>query len=64
MKTNFPVKLFDLVSSQKYSDMIYWSDGGTTFTILDAADFEKICLPKVSKKSSYKTFVRQLNLYG
>jgi hypothetical protein len=64
MRENFPVKLFDILSHPKNADMVSWTDGGMTFTIRDPIEYEKHCLPQLSDTTTYKTFVRQLNLYG
>ena len=65
---HFPFKMYDLleeVTRQGLESIIAWSTGGTTFTIHNQAAFEQWIMPLYfSGMSSYKSFRRQLNLYG
>ena len=65
---HFPFKMYDLleeVTRQGLESIIAWSTGGTTFTIHNQSAFEQWIMPLYfSGMSSYKSFRRQLNLYG
>merc|ERR1711865_1224375 len=53
------------VTRQGLESIIAWSTGGTTFTIHNQSAFEQWIMPLYfSGMSSYKSFRRQLNLYG
>merc|ERR1711865_609731 len=57
--------LLEEVTRQGLESIIAWSTGGTTFTIHNQSAFEQWIMPLYfSGMSSYKSFRRQLNLYG
>ncbi|XP_076820903.1 uncharacterized protein LOC143466162 [Clavelina lepadiformis] len=67
--TCFPVKLFRLVSDEKYSSL-WWSETGNHF-VVDVPRFEQEILRNDSvpeadgfKTITFTSFIRQLNLYG
>lgn len=67
----FPVKLFQLLQEATTSKtsgdctIVSWLPDGSGFMILNHVDFEKTLMPKYFEKMScYRSFRRQLNLYG
>ena len=46
-----------------FKEVIYWNETGKSFLIRDQQSIEAL-LPEIYKTSSYKSFVRQLNVYG
>ncbi|KNC99189.1 uncharacterized protein SPPG_05445 [Spizellomyces punctatus DAOM BR117] len=63
-KTTFIQKLYKILEDEDYQQLIRWSSLGTSFLVMDSAEFSRNVLPKVFKHNNYTSFVRQLNLYG
>jgi len=65
---HFPHKMYDLleeVEERGLDDIVSWCDDGRSFRIYSHLAFEKSIMPLYfSGMSSYKSFRRQLNLYG
>jgi hypothetical protein len=63
----FPLKLHALLEEAEekgFQDLICWQSGGKSFQVLNYAHFEKIVMPKYFKQTKFKSFQRQLTLYG
>ncbi len=63
----FPRKLHALLEEAEekgFQDLICWQSGGKSFQVLNYAHFEKIVMPKYFKQTKFKSFQRQLTLYG
>ncbi|ELP92468.1 heat stress transcription factor B-2A, putative [Entamoeba invadens IP1] len=62
----FIAKLYSLVNTIEYKDMIGWSNTfkGYSICVKDPVQFAKEVLPKNFKHSNMASFVRQLNIYG
>lgn len=56
---SFPVKLHEMLSNPLYSDLITWSDNGTSWRVLQAQYFEEIVLPQYFRSQRYTSFMRQ-----
>ena len=66
-KLRFPFQLFKLLQDAKdkgFDDVIAWIPGGSVFKVFDLPWFETYILPGYFNMSKYKSFQRQLNLYG
>ena len=65
---HFPHKMYDLledVGRKGLDDIVSWLPDGKSFKIHDQVRFEQSIMPMYfSGMSSYKSFRRQLNLYG
>jgi hypothetical protein len=63
----FPSKLMDILNSDKdFSDIIRWSENGTSFQIIDPTKLCETVLPLYfpGEKVKYPSFTRKLNRWG
>ena len=60
----FPNKLMEILSKQDTKEYIAWLPHGRSFKILDQEGFMSEIYPRFSKTTHYKSFQRQLNLWG
>ena len=60
---NFLLKLYQILETPEYKDIIQWSDNGKSFIVKNLHDFTENILPKYYKHNNYSSFVRQLNMY-
>ncbi|KAK9762578.1 hypothetical protein K7432_011559 [Basidiobolus ranarum] len=60
----FVLKLYQILSEQKYTDIIAWEESGTRFIIKDQLTFASKVLPQYYETSKFASFSRQLNIYG
>lgn len=60
---DFVRKLFNILESEKYTDIISWTKDGKNFVVLDTNSFTTKILPNHFKHSNFASFVRQLNKY-
>jgi hypothetical protein len=64
---SFPRKLHALLEEAEekgFQDLICWQSGGKSFKVLNSGNFAKTIMPEYFKQTKYKSFQRQLNLYG
>jgi hypothetical protein len=64
---SFPRKLHALLEEAEekgFQDLICWQSGGKSFKVLNPGHFAKTILPKYFKQTKFKSFQRQLNIYG
>jgi len=63
---SFPLVLFEMMSAQANNDkpVVSWSSSGEKFIILDRNLFISEVIPSYYKHKNWKSFQRQLNLYG
>jgi hypothetical protein len=63
----FPVKLHQMVEDAEqndFSDIVSWNNVGSSFKVHKPTEFSDKILPAYFKQIKYKSFQRQLNLYG
>jgi len=60
----FLEKLFVILETPQYSDLIAWQPDGQSFLIKEPGEFSTKVLPHHYKHSNYQSFVRQLNMYS
>jgi hypothetical protein len=60
-KANFPMKLFEVLESGKYEDIISWLPGGKAFIITNKKRFAADVLPIHFKQSQFTSFTRKLS---
>ena len=58
------MKLYEILSKEEYSDIIYWSQNGSYIIIANAHLLEQKILPIYFNHKNYSSFVRQLNMYN
>lgn len=61
--TPFLAKTYDILMSNEYSDLIYWTEDGHGFIVNNIPRFENTVLPKYFKHNKFTSFIRQLNMY-
>ncbi|TLS23154.1 uncharacterized protein PpBr36_06655 [Pyricularia pennisetigena] len=61
--SDFVRKLYRMLEDPSESDIVCWSDDGTSFIVKDNDRFTKEILPQHFKHSNFASFVRQLNKY-
>lgn len=59
----FVRKLYNILESNSYPDIVRWTDTGDSFVVLDTGKFTTQILPNHFKHSNFASFVRQLNKY-
>ncbi|EXJ91892.1 hypothetical protein A1O3_00442 [Capronia epimyces CBS 606.96] len=60
----FVQKLNSFLEDGRNTELIRWSDDGSSFIVLDEDEFAKTLIPELFKHNNYASFVRQLNMYG
>lgn len=60
----FITKLYDLVSQPDIDGVVCWGRNGDTFVVLDLSMFAQYVLPTYYKHDNFRSFERQLNIYG
>lgn len=60
----FPEKLHEVLSDDKYSDIISWQPHGRCFLLHKPQEFLQSIMHKHFRQSKLTSFQRQLNLYG
>ncbi|AET41291.1 kinase-regulated stress-responsive transcription factor SKN7 Ecym_7474 [Eremothecium cymbalariae DBVPG len=60
---DFVRKLFAILESGEYTNIISWTKDGNSFVVVDTNEFTTNILPKHFKHSNFSSFVRQLNKY-
>jgi hypothetical protein len=61
--TSFLRKTFSLLSNPSLLTIVRWSEDGTSFSIINSADFCEAVLPLYFKHNNLASFIRQLNMY-
>jgi hypothetical protein len=67
LPTTFPARLHELLekaSNKGFESVVSWLRCGNGFIVHDKAEFQRSVLQTSFKQTQYKSFVRQLNLYG
>ena len=63
----FPLKLHALLNDaeeQGFDGMVSWLPCGKMFLVISPANFEAFIIPRYFNQKHYKSFQRQLNIYG
>ena len=60
---NFLIKLYQILETSDFQDIINWSENGKSFIVKNIHDFTEKILPKYYKHNNYSSFIRQLNIY-
>jgi len=60
----FPERLHDMLTQDKYPDIVSWAPHGRCFVVRKPKEFEKNVLEQYFNQTKYRSFQRQLNLYG
>ncbi len=63
-KGKFLLKLFSILSEERFSKYIHWSPDGKSIIIPNKDKFIENVLPKISYSGCYSLFVRILNIYN
>jgi len=67
MRQPFPVKVYEMLENaeiQKFDNIVSWNEAGTGFMVHDKDNFTKEIVPHYFNLTKYKSFQRQLSLYG
>jgi hypothetical protein len=56
--------MLGVVASNGNEDIVSWQPHGKAFRVHKPQDFAKLIMPHYFKQSQYKSFQRQLNIYG
>jgi hypothetical protein len=67
LRMSFPCKLFDMLEDAEekgFRHTVSWNADGNGFMVHDAAAFLKTIIPQYFNQTKYKSFQRQLSLYG
>jgi len=59
----FLLKTYMLVEDPTTNDVVSWNDDGTTFVVLQPAEFARDLLPTLFNHCNFSSFLRQLNTY-
>ena len=60
---NFLLKLYQILETNEYCNIIEWGENGRYFVVKNLNDFtDKVC-PKFFKHNNFSSFVRQVNLF-
>ena len=57
-------KLYSMVDDPSTDELIHWSNSGKSFIVEQQERFSEELLPRFFRHSKFKSFNRQLNLYG
>ena len=60
---NFLFKLYQILETSEFKEIINWSENGKSFIVKNIHDFAEKILPKYYKHNNYSSFIRQLNIY-
>jgi len=60
----FPERLHELLAEEKFSEIVSWAPHGRAFRVINSLKFEKEVIPNYFDQTKFRSFQRQLNLYG
>jgi len=67
LRQPFPVKVYEMLENaeaKQFSHIVSWNSAGTGFMVHDKDHFTKEIVPHYFNLTKYKSFQRQLSLYG
>lgn len=67
LRQPFPVKVYEMLENaekKQFSHIVSWNEAGTGFMVHDKDHFTKEIVPHYFNLTKYKSFQRQLSLYG
>jgi len=67
LRQPFPVKVYEMLENaekKQFSHIVSWNENGTGFMVHDKDHFTKEIVPHYFNLTKYKSFQRQLSLYG
>jgi len=67
LRQPFPVKVYEMLENadkKQFSHAVSWNPQGTGFMVHDKNSFTKLIVPDYFNLTKYKSFQRQLSLYG
>lgn len=67
LRQPFPVKVYEMLENaeeKQFSHIVSWNESGTGFMVHDKDHFTKEIVPHYFNLTKYKSFQRQLSLYG
>eukprot|EP00533_Pseudo-nitzschia_delicatissima_P015168 CAMPEP_0197261970 /NCGR_PEP_ID=MMETSP1432-20130617/256_1 /TAXON_ID=44447 /ORGANISM="Pseudo-nitzschia delicatissima, Strain UNC1205" /LENGTH=460 /DNA_ID=CAMNT_0042726267 /DNA_START=48 /DNA_END=1430 /DNA_ORIENTATION=- len=67
LRQPFPVKVYEMLENAEkkgFSNIVSWNENGTGFMVHDKDHFTKEIVPHYFNLTKYKSFQRQLSLYG
>ena len=60
----FPELLWTILGEEQHPSLISWRNDGRTFVIHDQSQFEAIVMPLYFQTTEWRSFQKQLNIYG
>ena len=67
MKSLFPYTFYTLLEDAErdgYESIVSWRPSGEAFKVIQRDEFMKQVVPRYFKLTKYKSFIRQLNIWG
>jgi hypothetical protein len=61
---NFLVKLYQILETNEFKNIIEWGDNGKYFVVKNLTEFTEKVLPKFFKHNNFSSFVRQVQLFN
>lgn len=61
---SFLLILFDILNDTTYNEIIHWNSDGTGFIITNTQKLSDLVLPNFFLHNNFKSFLRQLHIYG
>jgi hypothetical protein len=56
--------MLDEMATLKFESIISWQPHGTAFRVHQPDEFARIVMPRYFQQTKYKSFQRQLHIYG
>jgi hypothetical protein len=59
---NFLIKLYQILETNEFQNIIHWSDNGKYFIVFNLTEFTEKVLPRFFKHNNFSSFVRQVKI--